>query len=68
MTSDEAGGVAITVRGPGRCTGCSFHVATQGHRDGCSGTAPVLPNADEAPFLQRIQAFRGARDMGGERG
>jgi hypothetical protein len=26
------------VDGPGRCTGCSFHVATQGHRDGCSSS------------------------------
>ena len=36
----------ITVRGPGRCTGCSFHVATQGHREGCDGTAPVTPELD----------------------
>ena len=31
----------ITVRGPGRCAECSFHVATHGHRESCSGTAPV---------------------------
>jgi hypothetical protein len=31
----------ITVVGPGRCTACSFHVPTQGHRPGCDGTAPV---------------------------
>jgi hypothetical protein len=28
---------------PGRCPECSFHVATQGHRDCCSGTAPIEP-------------------------
>jgi hypothetical protein len=33
----------ITVTGPGRCEGCSFHVATQGHRAGCDGTAPIEP-------------------------
>jgi hypothetical protein len=33
----------ITVRGPGRCGECSFYVKLQGHRDGCSRTAPVEP-------------------------
>jgi hypothetical protein len=36
----------ITVHGPGRCTECSFHVATQGHREGCDGTAPVTPASE----------------------
>jgi hypothetical protein len=36
----------ITVTGPGRCTECSFHVRTQGHRDGCSTRARVY---DELP-------------------
>ncbi|MCH9729157.1 MAG: DUF3631 domain-containing protein [Actinomycetia bacterium] len=26
------------VTGPGRCTECSFHIPTQGHRDGCPHT------------------------------
>ncbi|HWX99863.1 MAG TPA: hypothetical protein VNY55_08325 [Mycobacterium sp.] len=50
----------ITVRGPGRCTGCSFHVATQGHREGCDGTAPVAPELDpeweKLGFLERLAA------------
>lgn len=56
---------AITVRGPGRCTECSFHVATQGHRDSCSGTAAVLPDEVNSTFLERLQAFRGADQAGG---
>jgi hypothetical protein len=48
----------ITVRGPGRCTACSFHVATQSHRPGCDGTAEVTPDADpewEAMgFIERL--------------
>jgi hypothetical protein len=53
----------ITVRGPGRCEGCSFHVATQGHRPGCDGTAPVTPELDpewEAMgFLGRVAHTQG---------
>lgn len=56
----------ITVAGPGRCEGCSFHVAAQGHRPGCDGTAPVTPELDpewEAMgFLERL-----AHLAGGER-
>ena len=37
----------VTVRGPGRCTERSFHVETQGHRERCSGTAPVEPAEDK---------------------
>ncbi len=48
----------ITVRGPGRCTACSFHVATQGHREGCDGTAPVAPDLDpewgRLGFVERL--------------
>ncbi|MGO8937368.1 MAG: hypothetical protein ACLQLO_09625 [Mycobacterium sp.] len=47
----------ITVRGPGRCTECSFHVATQGHRECCSRTAPVQANkpvTDTRTFQQRV--------------
>jgi hypothetical protein len=40
--------MSITVRGPGRCTECSFYVALQDHREGCSRTAPVQPG--EADF------------------
>jgi hypothetical protein len=46
----------ITVHGPGRCTECSFHVDTQGHREGCSGTAPVEPPPDSRTFLERVRA------------
>lgn len=34
--------------GPGRCTGCGFYVARQGHRSGCHRDAPVTPG--EADF------------------
>jgi hypothetical protein len=45
----------ITTRGPGRCTKCSFHVETQGHREGCSGTARVEPAEDKPrSFLDRL--------------
>ncbi|WP_239656316.1 DUF3631 domain-containing protein [Mycobacterium riyadhense] len=41
----------IPPTGPGRCQGCGFHVATQGHRDGCpaktrapiGGITPATP-------------------------
>jgi hypothetical protein len=53
----------ITVRGPGRCEGCSFHVATQGHRPGCDGTAPVTPELDPGweamGFLERVAHAQG---------
>jgi pimeloyl-ACP methyl ester carboxylesterase len=52
-------GTHITVRGPGRCTECSFHVKTQGHPDGCSGTAAVQadqPNIDGRSFCDRLKA------------
>jgi hypothetical protein len=56
----------ITVRAPGRCTACSFHVATQGHRDGCDGNAPVIPDPppgwDEMSFLVRIAWRKSQRD------
>lgn len=29
----------VKVAGPGRCSECSFHTPTQGHRDGCSAGA-----------------------------
>lgn len=45
----------ITVRGPGRCTECSFHVATQGHRVSCSGTAPVAAELD--PEWEKLDLF-----------
>jgi hypothetical protein len=32
----------ITVAGPGRCLQCSFHVGTQGHRDGCDGSSGAI--------------------------
>jgi hypothetical protein len=55
----------ITVHGPGRCTGCSFHVATQGHREGCDGTAPVTPDLDpeceKLGFLERLVRTGGER-------
>jgi hypothetical protein len=58
----------ITVRGPGRCTECSFHVATQGHRDGCSGTAPVQSDEralnDSRAYYERALAERAARTTG----
>ena len=45
----------VTVRGPGRCTERSFHVATQGHRERCSGTAPVEPAEDKPrSFFDRL--------------
>jgi hypothetical protein len=48
----------ITVRGPGRCTACSFHVATQSHRPCCDGTAEVTPDADPEwkamGFIERL--------------
>ena len=52
----------ITVRGPGRCEGCSFHVATQGHRPSCDGTAPVTPELDpeweKLGFIERLANSR----------
>jgi hypothetical protein len=36
----------LVVTGPGRCTGCGWHVKTQGHKPGCR-TKTVTP--DEAP-------------------
>jgi hypothetical protein len=45
-----------TVRGPGRCTECSFHVATQGHRESCDGAA--LVQADEPVQHQWQAVFR----------
>jgi hypothetical protein len=50
----------ITVRGPGRCTRCSFHVATQGHREWCSGTAPV--QSDEPEWTSRAYWLDVLRD------
>lgn len=44
FTRLERSGLADTspdrpiVTGPGRCTGCGFHIDTQGHRDGCPHT------------------------------
>jgi hypothetical protein len=57
----------ITARGAGRCTECSFHVQTQGHREGCSGTAPVQadkPATDSRTFLQRVDE-RHAKESNG---
>jgi hypothetical protein len=34
--SGSEGTPSLTVVGEGRCAECSFHVATQGHRDGCA--------------------------------
>jgi hypothetical protein len=54
----------IEMGGPGRCTECSFHVATQGHRDCCSGTAliqPPSPCTDN--FIENIRRRKaGARE------
>jgi hypothetical protein len=41
----EAAEPAVTVRGPGRCLNCSFHVGTQGHREGCGGSSGDAANA-----------------------
>lgn len=52
----------ITVRGPGRCTACSFHVVTQGHRESCDGTAPVEPDEpvpDSRSFRDWLDKRRG---------
>ena len=35
------GDLSLSVNGDGRCAECSFHVATQGHRDGCAESSGV---------------------------
>ena len=55
----------IALGGPGRCTECSFHVATQGHRDCCSGTAPIEPaSPDTGDFIENVRRRKaGAREI-----
>ena len=42
---DACGERHISVTGRDRCTECSFHVPTQGHRSCCSTTAPLWRRA-----------------------
>jgi len=68
-TCDRCGATLphITLAGPGRCTECSFHVPTQGHRECCSGTAPVQPDesaADNRSFITRVDAWKVDRRNG----
>lgn len=47
---------------PGRCPECSFHVETQGHRDCCSGTAPVQPPSPyTGNFLENSRRLKAER-------
>jgi hypothetical protein len=63
--SDNDGPRHITVGGPGRCTNCSFHVATQGHRDGCDGTAPVESDDPRytSSFLENMRRRKSRPDQ-----
>ena len=59
-------GRRIIVRGPGRCTECSFYVALQGHREGCSRTAPIQPGEADfgvyqgSNFIEAIEQIKAA--------
>jgi hypothetical protein len=53
----------LRVHGPGRCTECSFHVATQGHRNGCSTTAPLEPEPKTAKELAAELLSKGQKPM-----
>lgn len=51
------------VIGPGRCTECSFHVATQGHREGCSTTAPLwLDESDLEHNLRSLERWESRQE------
>jgi hypothetical protein len=51
----------IKVGVEGRCTECSFHVATQGHRDCCSGTAPIEPASPHTGnFIENMRRRKAA--------
>jgi hypothetical protein len=59
----------ITVSGPGRCIECSYHVALQGHWDGCSRTAPITPGVadfgvtDDLCFMKHADELREAERL-----
>lgn len=73
-TAADAQRQHITVDGPGRCTECSFHVETQGHREGCSTLAAVAPGEADfgarptVSFIAAVERFKEAQRPESERG
>lgn len=48
----------------GRCTECSFHVATQGHRACCSQTAPIATEPGyKQDFLENMRRLKERRQV-----